>query len=221
MSADGEPVTLAAIINRSRSVRLQRGRRLPADILCVSAAAREHAARDALLEARHGCRGISARRVPALVSKDPSFGTAASSTWDGAATGTVRQHAPAPSCGPHAEIGDEDDGGAGPLLEIGHEVRDLRLDGHVERRGGRAGIGSRSGCSAFACSNPNPAAGRVGTAPNRIFVQRSVPRGASFPSLARRSKRLYKSPRSAVCLRPSSSGLGRRPFTAETRVRFP
>ncbi len=220
MSADGEPVTLAAIINRSRSVRLQRGRRLPADILCVSAAAREHEPAMRCLRLG-GMPGISARRVLALVSKDPSFGTAASSTWDGAATGTVRQHAPAPSCGPHAEIGDEDDGGAGPLLKIGHEVRDLRLDGHVERRGRRAGIGSRSGCSAFACSNPNPAAGRVGTAPNRIFVRRSVPRGASFPSLARRRKRLYKSPRSAVYLRPSSSGLGRRPFTAETRVRFP
>ncbi len=182
MSATGEPVTLAAIINRSRSVRLQRGRQLPGDILCVSAAARGHAARDALLEARlGGVPGISARRVLALVSKDPSFGTAASSPWDAAATGTDRQHAPPPPCGPHAEIGDEDDGGAGLLLEIGHEVRICVLDGHVERRGRRAGIGSGTGCSALACTNPNPAADRIGTAPNRIFVGLSVPVSFACP----------------------------------------
>ncbi len=180
MSANGEPVTLAAIINRSRSVRLQRGRQLPADILCVSAAAREHEPAMRCLRLG-GMPGISARRVLALVSKDPSFGTAASSTWDGAATGTVRQHAPAPSCGPHAEIGDEDEDGAGLQLEIGHEVRDLRLDGYVERRGRRAGIGSRTGCSALACTNPNPAAGRIGTAPNRIFVGLSVPVSFACP----------------------------------------
>jgi hypothetical protein len=43
---------------------------------------------------------------------------------------------------------------------------------------------------------------------------------ASFGDLlARRAKRLYMSP--LLQRRPSSSGLGRGPFTAETRVRFP
>ena len=38
--------------------------------------------------------------------------------------------------GDDAEIvGDQDDGGADAVLEVAHQVQDLRLDGHVERRG--------------------------------------------------------------------------------------
>jgi hypothetical protein len=65
MSANGEPVMLAAIIYRSRSVRLQRGHQLPADILCVSAATCERAARDALLQARPGAGNLGETRQPA------------------------------------------------------------------------------------------------------------------------------------------------------------
>jgi hypothetical protein len=32
-------------------------------------------------------------------------------------------------------VGDEDDGGTDALLEVGHEIEDLRLDGDVERGG--------------------------------------------------------------------------------------
>ena len=36
-------------------------------------------------------------------------------------------------------VGDQDDRGADPLLQLVHEVQDLRLDGDVERRGGLVG----------------------------------------------------------------------------------
>ena len=60
-----------------------------------------------------------------------------------------------------------------------------------------------------------PATGRRGTAPAR--PQRR-PASLLRPLLARPGKRLYMSPRFA---RPSSSGPGRRPFTAVTWVRVP
>ncbi len=47
---------------------------------------------------------------------------------------------PVAHLGDHAQVmGDEDDGRAGLLLEHAHEVQDLGLDGHVQRRRGLIG----------------------------------------------------------------------------------
>jgi hypothetical protein len=42
--------------------------------------------------------------------------------------------------GDHAEVeGDEQDGGATPVLELAHQAQDLGLNGHVQGRGGLIG----------------------------------------------------------------------------------
>ena len=129
---------------------LQRRRHLAAEVGRHRAAAGEDAAGDLLLQARHQAGDLGQpRRLP--VQRGAELRHRAEQALrigmlraceerrdrrllDLAAG--IHDHHPLRDLGHHAEIvGDQHDGGADAVLQVAHQVEDLRLDGDVERRG--------------------------------------------------------------------------------------
>src|SRR6266567_7540437 len=133
-----------------RRLLLQRGRHAPTQVARQCASVREYATRDALLEVRYDARDL---RQPGLrcgeggaefghrAEQAPRIGMPRRTEQLGDRrflhlAARIHHHDAFGDFGYHAEVvGDEDDGGTDPLLEVGHEIEDLRLDGDVERGG--------------------------------------------------------------------------------------